>query len=374
MGGLKKAVGFDDAQPKYLVVWSARTNVTEIRGGVAHPKFAGLRLIHCLSTSEVPLRMRSCPRSARFAAVFTLALACSAALAAPQRAQLHVNGYVIHADIDPAAAKLTATAAVTFTAVEDLTNPVFELNNGLALTKVTDASGATFPSERLTFNSTVRFTLQQPIAKGTTTTWTFTYAGVLTGSDTSPVEGIKLAAIADPISILLYPGAWFPMSPTGLYTDRFTAEMHIRVPSDERVVGSGAEGKGTPVDGNKIEYTFKWAKPGFPGTIIAGKFLPPFGNGGMGNVRMYVTEKRKAGALEFAALAGREFEFMTLTFGEPESGHINIVEMPEDAVSAAWGPEVIAIAGHRIVDRNSQRLLANTLAHQWWGRRYRRTR
>jgi tetratricopeptide (TPR) repeat protein len=311
--------------------------------------------------------MRPCPSPAQLAGIVTLALAASIAFAAPQRPQLHCTGYVIHADIDPAASTLTATAAVTFTAVEDLTNPVFELNNGLALTKVTDATGATIPSERLTFNSTVRFTLQQPIAKGTTTTWTFQYAGVLTGSDTSPVEGIKLAAIADPISILLYPGAWFPMSPTGLYTDRFTAEMHIRVPADERVVGSGADGKGTPVDGNKMEYAFKWAKPGFPGTIVAGKFLPPFGNGSMGNVRMYVTEKRKAGALEFAALAAREFEFMTLTFGEPESGHINIVEMPEDAVSAAWGPEVIAIAGHRIVDHNSQRLLANTLAHQWWG-------
>ena len=47
--------------------------------------------------------------------------------------------------------------------------------------------------------------------------------------DTSPVEGIKLAAIADPISILLYPGRWFPI-PTGLFTDRFTAEIHITRP------------------------------------------------------------------------------------------------------------------------------------------------
>ena len=39
--------------------------------------------------------------------------------------------------------------------------------------------------------------LAQPVPKGTSTTWTFEYAGKLTGSDTSPVEGIKLAAIAD---------------------------------------------------------------------------------------------------------------------------------------------------------------------------------
>ncbi len=33
-----------------------------------------------------------------------------------------------------------------------------------------------------------------------------------------------------------------------------------------------------------------------------------------------------------------------------------------------WAPEIAAIAGSRIGDpRNAQRLLANTLAHQWWG-------
>jgi aminopeptidase N len=160
------------------------------------------------------------------------------------------------------------------------------------------------------------------------------------------------------------------MSPTGLYTDRFTAQMKIRVPEGETVVGSGAVGKGQPVSGptlaKRVEFTFNWTKPGFPGTIVAGKFLPPV-NGGLNNIHVYVTEKRKSGALEFGALAGREFEFMSNTFGQPESGVINIVELPEDAVSAAWGPEVIAIAGNRIVDHNSQRLLANTLAHQWWG-------
>jgi hypothetical protein len=160
-----------------------------------------------------------------------------AAWAAPLRPQLRVTGYVITADLDPAVHHLTATAAVTFTALEDLTSPIFELNNGLQITKVTDANGKPLQSERLTTNSTVRFNLDAPIPKGTSTTYNFEYSGTLTGSDTSPVSGIKLASIDDPISILLYPGAWFPK--TGLYTDRFTAEMHIRVPSDERVVGSG---------------------------------------------------------------------------------------------------------------------------------------
>ena len=283
--------------------------------------------------------------------------------AAPAKPQLQVTGYVINAELDPAANKLSATAVVSFTALEDLTAPVFELNNGLQISKVTDASKKPLEAERLTNNSTVRFNLATPIPKGTSTSFTFEYAGTLKGSETSPVEGIKLASVEDPISILLYPGRWFPM--VGLFTNRFTAEMHIRVPGNERVIGSGsgvAAQKSLP--GNKTEYTFNWSKPGFPGTIIAGKFIDPVT---AGNMRVYVTEKHKDYAHDFASQAEREFLFMSGTFGQLDSSRMNLVELPDDAVSAAWAPEITAIAGNRIAARNEQRLLSNTLAHQWWG-------
>jgi Peptidase family M1 domain len=283
---------------------------------------------------------------------------------APVRPQLQVTGYVINADLDPAANKLKATADVAFTALEDLTTATFELNNGLQITKLTDAKGVQLESERLTTNSTVRISLAVPVKKGASATYHFEYSGVLTGSDTSPVEGIKLAAVGDPISILLYPGRWFPM--TGLYTNRFTAEMHIRVPSDERVVGSGATGQKS-LPGDRTEFSFVWSKPGFPGTIVAGKFLEPISAPGVNNIKIYVTEKHKPAAVDFVRQASREFEFMTTTFGQPESGRINIVELPDDSVSATWGPEVVAIGGTRIADHVSQRLLSNTLARQWWG-------
>ena len=283
--------------------------------------------------------------------------------AAPAKPQLQVTGYVINAELDPAANKLSATAVVSFTALEDLTAPVFELNNGLQISKVTDASKKPLEAERLTNNSTVRFNLAAPIPKGTSTSFTFEYAGALKGSETSPVEGIKLASVEDPISILLYPGRWFPM--VGLFTNRFTAEMHIRVPGNERVIGSGsgvAAQKSLP--GNKTEYTFNWAKPGFPGTIIAGKFLDPIV---AGNMHVYVTEKHKDVAHDFASQAEREFLFMSGTFGQPESGRVNLVELPDDSVSATWAPEIVGLSGARVAGKTFQRLLSNMLAHQWWG-------
>ena len=302
----------------------------------------------------------------RCAALLLFPALTTAVMAAPPRVPLMINSYVIQADLDPAANKLTATATVNFTTLDDLTQASFELNNGLQITKLTDATRKPLQNERLSTNSTVRVTPTTPIAKNTTTTWTFEYTGVLTGADTSPVEGIKLAAVADPVSILLYPGRWFPM--VGLFTNRFTAEMHVRVPADERVVGSGSGVSAVKsLPGNRSEYTFNWAKPGFPGTIVAGKFLAPVSPAGVNNIAVYTTDKHKADALSFGQTATKEFEFMSSTFGQPESGRLNIVELPDDSVSAAWAPEMVAIAGRRISDHASQRLLANTIAHQWWG-------
>ena len=112
----------------------------------------------------------------------------------------------------------------------------------------------------------------QPFAKGQSYHWTFEYEGVITGGEDGPVEGLKLAAIQEPITYLLYAARWFPT--TGYMTDRFTAEMHIKVPQGMRVFASGSTGashsvtlaSGKPGD----EYDFNWTKPGFPGTVIAG--------------------------------------------------------------------------------------------------------
>ncbi|MBB5065496.1 M1 family aminopeptidase [Granulicella mallensis] len=277
----------------------------------------------------------------------------------PGRPQIDITSYVIHADLDPSTGKLTATAAVTFTALDDLNVVVFGLNNGLQVSKIADTTNAALNSERNVTDSTIRVTPAALLAKGSSTTYTFTYAGTPT-VETSPVDGIKLVQIADPVSVLLYAGRWFPM--TGLFTDRFTAEMHITVPEGERVVGSGVSGE-HKLPGGGTEYIFNWTKPGFPGTIVAGKFLPPITTPGIPNIRVFVTDKYKEKGQDFAATVAKEFEFMTNLFGGAESGRLEVVELPGDSVSAAWAPEIVAIRP----DRGNARLFANTVARQWWG-------
>ncbi|HTW50119.1 MAG TPA: M1 family aminopeptidase [Acidobacteriaceae bacterium] len=287
-----------------------------------------------------------------------------AAQAVPLRPTLNITGYIIHAEIHPKDHTLDATAQVAFTPLEDLPTAVFDLHGALQVDKVTDSSGAPLNGTKGP-DATLVVTPQTPLVKGQPLTWTFHYSGLLENGDGGPVQGLKLAYVGDPITYLLYAARWFPT--TGYTTDRFTAEIHIKAPDGYRVIGSGGTGKPVPADDGEQEWDFKWDKPGFPGTIIAGKFDPPVSVQGATNIRVYTTAAHKAAAADYAGTALREFAYFESTFGIPDSTQLNIVELPDDTVPVFWAPEIAAVAGSHIGGKNDFRLLANTISHQWWG-------
>ena len=300
------------------------------------------------------------------------ALAAIAALALPlaaqrERAALNITGYAIDAELDPATHHLAAKTVVTLTAPETLEVVSFGFHPALKITKISDESGKVLEGER-TADGAIRVTPSAPFVRGQAVHWTFEYEGAITGSEDGPVEGLKLAAIQEPISYLLYPARWFPM--TGYLTDRFTAEMHIRVPQGMRVFASGSLGASKPVtlaNGKKgDQYDFNWTKPGFPGTVIAGRYVNPV-SAGAGNVKVYLTVTHQALGNQLAQTAAKEYDFFTDSFGGPETSHLNVVELPDDTLPAVWAPELAAILGSRVGDKSGIRLLANTIAHQWWG-------
>lgn len=325
-------------------------------------RFAGFRKSRCpLQTPLLGLgrEVSAGPRHSknRMGLLFSLVLLLATPLFAQQKPLLDITGYTIDAQLSPADHKLTATARVTFTALDNSDNAIFELHGALKVEKVTDTSDKALTGERGP-NATVVVTPPSPLVKGQQYTWVFTYDGVLNDESGSPVEGLKLAHVGDPISYLLYPGRWFPM--TGFLTDRFTADIHVKVPAGYRVIGSGAT---TSASG---EYDFHWAKAGFPGTIIAGKFAAPVS--AAPNIHIYTTDAHKQAAQDFGQAALREFAYFTSTFGVPDSTQLNVVELPSDTVHVWWAPEIAAIDGAYIGSNiNSYRLLANTIAHQWWG-------
>ncbi|MBZ5627784.1 MAG: tetratricopeptide repeat protein [Acidobacteriia bacterium] len=339
--------------------------------------------------------MHVAPRSRR--RVLPL-LVCVAALALPaaaaDRARLRVDDYQIEAELQPKTHRLIAHTRVKFTALEDLSVASFELHNALRPTRIADAEGHALSAERITQDNSIRIALPSGLTKDASTTLQIDYEGTLSSGEDSPVQGLKLAYVGDDTSYLLYTGRWFPMS--GYGTNRFTATMKITVPAGWTVIGSGAQGSAAataparPVkeplpsrargrapapapepqlpalQGGKT-FTFVWDKPSFPGTIIAGKFEESRSNEVGLNLRVFFKPAHKDLVSNYTETAAREFQFFTANLGPPLSNSLNIVEIPDDTVPSAWAPEVAAMSSRALSGKLNYRLLANTIAHQWWG-------
>ncbi len=282
-------------------------------------------------------------------------------------AKLRVDDYVIDAEIMPRSGKLVAKTKVKITALEPISVAVFELHNALRPTKVTNDKGQVLSSERVTQDSSLRIPLPAGLEKGESTTLDFEYEGVLSSADDGPVEGLKLAFIGNDTSTLFYAGRWFPVVGYGL--NRFTATIDVTVPSFMTVVGSGAKGK-APAKGaaGRTTYSFARTRPSFPGTIIAGSFVErEFLSGGL-KVKTYFKPLKKDLAPVYAETAHKELDFFSAQYGPlPPNTTINIVELPDDTLPSAWAPEIAGIASRAIDEKTNYRLLANALAHQWWG-------
>jgi aminopeptidase N len=359
------------------------------------------------------LFMHLAPRPLRGAFVF---LICAAALALPaaaqtQKTRLRVDDYQIEAELQPKTHRLIAHTKVRFTALEDISVATFELHNALRPTRIADAEGHTLSAERITQENAIRIALPSGLAKDASTTLEIDYEGSLSSADDSPVQGLKLAYVGDNTSYLLYAGRWFPVSGYGI--NRFTATMKITVPAGWTVIGSGAQDRpaasgrsnfgdvpsnsflpspttqaaqkekvparsrprttapakepALPAMAGGKTFTFTWTKPSFPGTIIAGDFQESISNEVGLNLKVFFKPNHKDMVSNLTETAAREFQFYSAHLGPPLTNNLSIVELPDDTVPSAWAPEVAAIAGRAMTGKLNYRLLANTIAHQWWG-------
>ncbi|MFY9643560.1 MAG: M1 family aminopeptidase [Terriglobales bacterium] len=292
---------------------------------------------------------------------------------AAERTRLRADDYKIDVELLPESHKLTARATVKITALEDINVATFQLNNALRITKLTDASNKPLTPERNTQDSTVRFSLNTGVAKNASTTFTFEYEGTLESSDDSPVQGLKLAYVGPDTSYLLYSGLWFPVAGYGV--NRFTSTISVTVPSHMLVIGSGKEpaaaaaaAKKPAVDlANSKTFTFTWDKPSFPGTIIAGTFKEYKSDDAGLDVRVFLKPNKQELGAEYASTAVKALTYFITQYGAAPSTRLKIVEIPDDTVPSAYAPEIAALSTRAITEKVNYRLLANTIAHQWWG-------
>lgn len=283
---------------------------------------------------------------------------------AAEKPRLQVNDYQIDAELTPATHHLKAHAVVKFTAQDDLNTAVFELHNALHPTRIVDASGRTLNFERVSQDSTIRVPLPAALPRGTSSTLTFDYEGTLESGDDSPVPGLKLAYIGDDESYLLYAGRWFPMA--GYNTDRFTSTIRVTVPTGLTVIGSG-QVSGPQNNAGHSTFTFTSSQPSFPGTIIAGNFQSQHSDPGGVDLTVYFKPSHKDLIEAYAETAGREFQYFSLIYGAAAAPVLKVVELPADTVPNAWAPEIAALSAQSITPKTNYRLLADTIAHQWFG-------
>jgi tetratricopeptide (TPR) repeat protein len=292
---------------------------------------------------------------------------------AAEKTRLRVDDYQIEAELTPHIHQLSARAKVKFTALQDLNTAVFELHNGLRVTRVLDEKNQPLSAERLTQDSTIRVQLPAGLSKDASTTLTFEYEGTLETADDSPVPGLMLAHIGDDTSYLLYAGRWFPVSGYGL--NRFTATISITVPAHMMVIGSG---KTTVTDNPPSKkpntnglptktFTFAYSKLSFPGTIVAGIFQEYKSDEAGMDLHVFFKPDHQKLAPEYTTTAVQEFTYFITLYGTPLSQKLNVVELPPDTVSYAWAPEIAGLPGPSITEKTNYRLLADAIAHQWWG-------
>ena len=313
----------------------------------------------------------------RVLSVLVVSLCLAFLLATPvwaaEKTRLRVDDYQIEAELTPHLHQINARAKVKFTALQDLSVAVFELHNDLRVTRVLDEKGQPLSAERVTQDSTVRVPLPAGLAKDASTTLTFEYEGQLDSPDNSPVPGLKLAYIGDDTSYLLYAGRWFPVSGYGL--NRFTSTISMTVPAHMLVIGSG---RATSTDNGISKkpnasvlptktFTFASAKASFPGTIIAGVFQEYKSDDAGLDLHVYFKPTHQSLAPAYTTTAVQEFSYYITLYGLPQSQKLNVVELPGDTVPYAWAPEIAGLAGPSITEKTNYRLLADAIAHQWWG-------
>ena len=292
---------------------------------------------------------------------------------AAEKPRLRVDDYQIEATLQPHLHQISARAKVKFTALQDLSVAVFELHNDLRVTKVTDEKGQQLSAERVTQDSTVRVPLPSGLSKDASTTLTFEYEGQLESADNSPVPGLSLAYIGDDTSYLLYAGRWFPVSGFGL--NRFTSTISITLPAHMLVIGSGKMTTSDVAPAKKSAasvlptktFTFVYDKPSFPGTIIAGIFKEFKSDEAGMDLQVYFKPTHANLAAAYTNTAVQEFTYYITLYGLPPSQKLNLVELPADTVPYVWAPEIAGLAGSSITEKTNYRLLADAIAHQWWG-------
>ncbi len=290
----------------------------------------------------------------------------------PRPVAFIAENYDVSATLDTIRQSISATAKVTFKALEVSGNVRVELHPNLEVRDVKAADGKSLSFERDRQNPLfVVVTVPTPVAAGDHVSLTFTYAGLLANEENSPVPGVRAAVINHDGAYLLLPARWFPL--TDYPSNRYTGIFHLDVPDSFAVAGTGkalaptpVAGK-NPIDGGRLKYTFECKNAAPNGTFVAGNLqLNPQQAEGV-SVAVYAPRLASGNAADFAASVARSMTVFSDMFGALPDPSMTVVQIPDGTLRDFAGPGLLLLSQRTWDPKANDRTIARLVASQWWG-------
>ena len=317
--------------------------------------------------------------------------------------------YEVRASLDTFGQVMNAQAKVDFTAREAGRVVEVELNQNLRVNAVRDISGKPVTYDR-DDNAALklRVTLGDTVPVGAKVTLLFDYGGPLSSRLNNPDQGPRMAFIARDGGYLLLPARWFPL--TDFPSNRYTGIFQIEVPGTMTVVGTGisagapisvtpkaaAPPPGAPALGNsklraaapapapppivpgsapappsmengRMLYTYRVDKPEAAGTFVISPLqLSPLRAQGM-PFSIYTPPASANTAPAYADSVAALIDFFNDAFGPLPDPALTIAQLPDGTVDGFAAPGLVLVSARQWSAKPNERLLADLVAHQWWG-------
>jgi len=310
--------------------------------------------------------------------------------------------YEVRASLDAVGQVLNAQAKVDFAAGEAARVVDVELNQNLRVNAVRDVAGKPVSYDRdENSGPKLHITLPENVPSGGKVTLFFDYGGPFTSRVNDPSQGIRMASIGKDGGYLLLPSRWFPL--TDFPSNRYTGIFQIEVPGNMVVVGTGtqagppqsvaakaaappasapilgnarrgaapvsprAEPTPPPMENERMLYTYRVDKPEAAGTFVIAPLQLSSEHAQGATYSIYTPPALANTAPAYADAVSHILDYFNSEFGAlPEPG-MTVAQLPEGTVDGFAAPGLLLVGARQWLAKPNERLLADLVAHQWWG-------
>jgi Peptidase family M1 domain len=310
--------------------------------------------------------------------------------------------YEVRASLDAVGQVLNAQAKVDFAAGEAARVVDVELNQNLRVNAVRDVAGKPVSYDRdENSGPKLHVTLPETVPSGGKVTLFFDYGGPFTSRVNDPSQGVRMASIGKDGGYLLLPSRWFPL--TDFPSNRYTGVFQIEVPGNMVVVGTGtqagppqsvtakavappasapmlgnarrgaapvsprAEPTPPPMENERMLYTYRVDKPEAAGTFVIAPLQLSSEHAQGATYSIYTPPALANTAPAYADAVSHILDYFNSEFGAlPEPG-MTVAQLPEGTVDGFAAPGLLLVGARQWQAKPNERLLADLVAHQWWG-------